>query len=131
MATLALVQRNACAQTPPATYLLQAKKGVRMADNLILLNPAQSALLLMDYQRAALHGISEVDALIARTTAAIDAVRRHGAHVGFVCLGTKRYGLPRRSGDQQGIFSGGAGKSSDRRHLRPRYTPRSSLNPTT
>lgn len=58
-----------------------------MSDTSFRLNPAQSALLVMDCQPAALVGIDDSEAFVARTVVAIDAARRHGAQVGFVSLG--------------------------------------------
>jgi nicotinamidase-related amidase len=48
------------------------------------LDPAQCALLVMDYQPVVLGSMSDSDALVSRTNQAIDIVRRHGGVVGFV-----------------------------------------------
>lgn len=48
------------------------------------LDPAQCALLVMDYQPSVLSSMGDADELIVRTNAAIDVVRQHGGHVGFV-----------------------------------------------
>lgn len=51
------------------------------------LDPATTALLVMDYQPAVLARLPDPDAQVARAAAAIDVVRRHGAHVGYVRVG--------------------------------------------
>jgi nicotinamidase-related amidase len=47
-------------------------------------DPAQCALLIMDYQPAVLGMVSDGDKLIEHANEAIDVARRHGVTVGFV-----------------------------------------------
>jgi nicotinamidase-related amidase len=51
------------------------------------IDPAHTALLVMDYQPAVLGSLSEAEDLLARAGDAIAAVRRHGGHVGYVRVG--------------------------------------------
>lgn len=48
------------------------------------IDPARTALLVMDYQQAIVGMIEDSDALVARAAEAIDLVRSRGAHVGYV-----------------------------------------------
>ena len=48
------------------------------------LDPARTALLVMDYQLGILGRLPDADALVARTAEAIDLVRRAGGTVGYV-----------------------------------------------
>lgn len=51
------------------------------------LDPSRTALLVMDYQPAIVGRLPDPDAQVARAAAAIEVVRRHGAHVGYVRVG--------------------------------------------
>lgn len=55
-----------------------------MAEILPTIDPQRTALLVMDYQAAALGLLSEADALLARVADAIAIVRRHGGQIGYV-----------------------------------------------
>jgi nicotinamidase-related amidase len=48
------------------------------------IDPQSTALLVMDYQQAIVGMIEDSDALVARAAEAIDLVRRHGGHIGYV-----------------------------------------------
>ncbi|HEX3691649.1 MAG TPA: cysteine hydrolase [Solirubrobacteraceae bacterium] len=48
------------------------------------LDPARTALLVMDYQQAIVGMIDDSDGLVARAAEAIDLVRERGGHVGYV-----------------------------------------------
>lgn len=48
------------------------------------IDPRRTALLVMDYQNGIVHSIADADALLSRVGSAIEAVRRHGAHVAYV-----------------------------------------------
>lgn len=48
------------------------------------IDPARTALLVMDYQQAIVGMIEDSDALVARAAEAIDLVRSRGGHVGYV-----------------------------------------------
>lgn len=51
------------------------------------LDPARTALLVMDYQVGVLHWLPDAPALLARVDTAVAAVRARGGHVGWVCVG--------------------------------------------
>jgi nicotinamidase-related amidase len=55
-----------------------------MTDAPVPIDPRRTALLVMDYQQAVVAMIEESDALVARAAEAIDLVRRHGGHIGYV-----------------------------------------------
>jgi len=57
-----------------------------MTDQLTL-DPASTALLVMDYQNMLLHGLPAGEALIERANTAIADVRKRGGHVGWVRVG--------------------------------------------
>lgn len=48
------------------------------------LDPRRTALLVMDYQRGILGMIEDAAALVERAQNAIETVRKHGGHVGYV-----------------------------------------------
>ncbi len=48
------------------------------------LDPARTALLVMDYEAVIISTIENFDALLARAAQAIRTVRSHGGHVGYV-----------------------------------------------
>lgn len=48
------------------------------------IDPRRTALLVMDYQRNILGMIENADALVERAQHAIETVRKHGGHVGYV-----------------------------------------------
>ncbi len=48
------------------------------------IDPRRTALLVMDYQQAIVGMIDDSDALVARAVEAIQLVRSHGGHVGYV-----------------------------------------------
>jgi nicotinamidase-related amidase len=50
----------------------------------VRLDPARTALLVMDFQPGIVERIEDADALVARAAAAIEAARAAGAHVGYV-----------------------------------------------
>lgn len=54
-----------------------------MSDQLNL-DPARTALLVMDYQVGLLGRLPEADALLGRAQTAIEAVRARGGHIGWV-----------------------------------------------
>lgn len=58
-----------------------------MNDTSTAIDPHHTALLVMDYQPAVLNSFDGADALLGRTTRALAAARRHGAHVGYVRVG--------------------------------------------
>jgi nicotinamidase-related amidase len=55
-----------------------------MTEAPVPIDPRRTALLVMDYQQAVVAMIEESDALVARAAEAIDLVRRHGGHIGYV-----------------------------------------------
>lgn len=55
-----------------------------MTDATSTIDPRHTALLVMDYQPGILERLEEPEALLARASDAIDVVRRHGGHVGYV-----------------------------------------------
>ena len=55
-----------------------------MPDTTLKIDPAHTALLVMDYQTGILGMIEKPDALIANAQNAIGTVRSHGGHIGFV-----------------------------------------------
>jgi nicotinamidase-related amidase len=55
-----------------------------MTDTAPAIDPARTALLVMDYQQAIVGMIDDPDALVARAVQAIDLVRARGGHVGYV-----------------------------------------------
>ena len=55
-----------------------------MTDTAPTIDPARTALLVMDYQQAIVGMIEDSDALVARAAEAIDLVRGHGGHIGYV-----------------------------------------------
>jgi nicotinamidase-related amidase len=55
-----------------------------MSDMTPKLDPARTALLVMDYQRGILERIDDADALAARAREAIDTLREAGATIGYV-----------------------------------------------
>lgn len=55
-----------------------------MTDTASTIDPARTALLVMDYQQAIVGMIEDSDALVARAAEAIDLVRDRGGHVGYV-----------------------------------------------
>jgi nicotinamidase-related amidase len=48
------------------------------------LDPARTALLVMDYQQGIVERLEDADALVARARAAIDTMRAAGAEIGYV-----------------------------------------------
>jgi nicotinamidase-related amidase len=48
------------------------------------IDPARTALLVMDYQQAIVGMIDDADGLVARAAQAVDLVRARGGHVGYV-----------------------------------------------
>jgi nicotinamidase-related amidase len=48
------------------------------------IDPRSTALLVMDYQSGIIGMIENSDALVERARQAIDIVRRHGGHIGYV-----------------------------------------------
>lgn len=55
-----------------------------MTDAPAPLDPARTALLVMDYQPGILQRLASADALLERAAEAIAVVRRHGGRVGYV-----------------------------------------------
>lgn len=55
-----------------------------MTDVTPTINPATTALLVMDYQQGIVAMVPEPDALLDRATDAIARVRARGAHIGYV-----------------------------------------------
>lgn len=55
-----------------------------MPDTAPAIDPAHTALLVMDYRNAIVGRIGEPEALLARVAAAIGIVRRRGGQVGYV-----------------------------------------------
>jgi nicotinamidase-related amidase len=55
-----------------------------MNDAPLNLDPARTALLVMDFQPGIIGMLSEPDALVARVAETIALARRHGVHVGYV-----------------------------------------------
>jgi nicotinamidase-related amidase len=55
-----------------------------MTDSPSPIDPARTALLVMDYQAGILARLPEAEALLARAAEAIDIVRRSGGHLGYV-----------------------------------------------
>ena len=55
-----------------------------MTDAAPAIDPARTALLVMDYQQAIVAMIDDADTLVARAAQAIDLVRSRGGHVGYV-----------------------------------------------
>lgn len=53
------------------------------AQNLAL-DPARTALLVMDYQPGIIGRLADPDAQLDRAVASLEVARRHGAHVGYV-----------------------------------------------
>lgn len=48
------------------------------------IDPHRTALLIMDYQRGILGTIEDSDTLVERAKRAIETVREHGGHIGYV-----------------------------------------------
>jgi nicotinamidase-related amidase len=55
-----------------------------MTDSPSPIDPARTALLVMDYQAGILARLPEAESLLERTAEAIDIVRRGGGHLGYV-----------------------------------------------
>jgi nicotinamidase-related amidase len=55
-----------------------------MTDTAPPIDPARTALLVMDYQQAIVGMIEDSDALVAKAAEAIDLARGRGAHIGYV-----------------------------------------------
>lgn len=55
-----------------------------MNESLARLDPARTALMVMDYQAGILGQLESADALVATTAAAIAAMRRRGGTIGYV-----------------------------------------------
>jgi nicotinamidase-related amidase len=51
------------------------------------IDPARTALLVMDYQAALVASLEGADALLARAAEAVATVRERGGHIGFVRVG--------------------------------------------
>jgi nicotinamidase-related amidase len=51
------------------------------------LDPKRTALLVMDYQNGIVAQLPDTDSLLDRVTAAIDNLRGHGGHIGWVRVG--------------------------------------------
>jgi nicotinamidase-related amidase len=55
-----------------------------VTDTLPAIDPKHTALLVMDYQPAALGSLSDAEALLSRVAGVIAVVRRHGGQIGYV-----------------------------------------------
>ncbi|MFR9780454.1 cysteine hydrolase family protein [Micromonospora sp. MS34] len=61
----------------------------------LTLDPARTALLVMDYQPLLVTRIPDAAAQLGRVRTALDVVRRHGGHVGYVRVGFADEDYPR------------------------------------
>lgn len=63
---------------------LQGKQGIFMSENVPIIDPRRTMLLVMDYQSAILSSLPNSDGLLSRTAEAMTLVRSRGIGVGYV-----------------------------------------------
>lgn len=87
-----------------------------MDDHTPVIEPARTALLVMDYQQGIVERIPDADALLARMRAAIDVARAKGVTIGYVRVALtddERAAVPDRNKTFSAIASRGSAMDAD------------------